>query len=509
MAQRGQSRRLSAQDASFLYFEKREAPLHIGSIAVFEGKVDYDRFVENVESKIHLIPLYQQLAVPAPFNISHPTWEWDPNFDIRRHIKRATCPSPGDDRTLFDFAAELFAPMLERDKPLWEMYVVEGLEGDRTALVSKVHHALVDGVSGIELFMLVMDVSPTPIPPAPAPQIEKTPASPPLMRFLDGLLDNSLTMMNAAMDRQRSVVDNIYGQGPARDALRALEATLPYLQVPVVRAPFNKPLHSGRKCAFSEYSFAEIRQIRQQAGGGTINDVVLTVLGGGMAKYLEMHGQTTHGRTIRVLTPVNVRKDDEKQSLGNRVSMLLIEVPVGVTDPIERLEIVRKRTEALKRRHVADGIEGMGSSGYIAPAALQAALGTLPTPPNTLANMVCTNVPGPMIPLYTVGHRLQAHYPLIPLGWEMGISLGVTSYDQKLFFGFMADAVNGSDVQRLKEFTDQAYVELRNAAGIGKSDLPQLGVSATPQKTTANGSETPKRKRASAPSTQAISAESA
>jgi WS/DGAT/MGAT family acyltransferase len=286
--------------------------------------------------------------------------------------------------------------------------------------------------------------------------------------------------------------------------MRAMEAMLPYLQVPVVRAPFNKPLKAGRKVAFSEYSFAEIRAIRQQAGGGTVNDVVLTVLGGGMAKYLEMHGQTTNGRTIRVLAPVNVRRDDERQALGNRVSMLLIEVPVGVPEPLERLELIRKRTEALKRRQVADGIEGLGSGSNAVPAGLQAFLGSLPGMPNTLANMVCTNVPGPMIPLYTIGHRLLANYPLIPLGWEMGISLGVMSYDQKLYFGFMSDVQHGSDVDRLKEFSDQAYVELRNAAGIGKSDLPQLGHSATP--TRPAEAKTPRR-RAAPSAAQALSAD--
>jgi WS/DGAT/MGAT family acyltransferase len=308
------------------------------------------------------------------------------------------------------------------------------------------------------------------------------------------------------MDRQRNLVENLSGQGPARNSLRALEAMLPYVQVPVVRAPFNKPLRSGRKVAFSEYSFAEIRQIRQAAGGGTVNDVVLTVLGGGMGKYLEMHGQTTHGRTVRVLAPVNVRRDEERQALGNRVSMLLIEVPAGVSDPLERLEMIRKRTEALKRRQVADGIEGLGSGTNTAPAALQAWLGTLPTPTNTLANMVCTNVPGPMIPLYSVGHRLLAHYPLIPLGWEMGISLGVTSYDQKLYFGFMSDAQHGDDVNRLKEFSDQAYVELRNAAGVGKSELPQLGVSAAPPEKAATNGATKKR-RAPATAPQAMAAD--
>jgi hypothetical protein len=225
-----------------------------------------------------------------------------------------------------------------------------------------------------------------------------------------------------------------------------------------------------------------------------------------MSRYLEMHGQSIADRNIRVLTPVNVRRDDERAALGNRVSMLLVEVPVGIPDPIERLTTVRKRTEALKRRHVADGIEGMGEAVNSVPPALQAFLGTLPTPSNTLANMVCTNVPGPMIPLYSVGHRLTAHYPMIPLGWEMAISLGVTSYDQKLYFGYMADAEDGSDVQRLKEFTDQAYVELRNAAGVERSDLPSFGMGAAREEPPAAPAP-PRRRRAAPSAAQAMAAD--
>ncbi len=474
MAQRGRDRRLSAQDASFLYFQKRESPLHIGSIAVFEGQVDLEGFIENLDAKINLIPRYQQIVVPAPFNIGHPTWEWDPNFDIRRHISAVKLAAPGTDQQLFDLGAELFSSMLDRNKPLWEMILIQGLQGNRSALLTKVHHCLVDGVSGIELLMLVMDVSPTPIPPAQLPDLEKDDAPPVLERFFDAMLDNMATSLDGLAGTGRNLVEDIGGTGPLRNRLHALETTLPYMQVPVVRAPFNKPLSPGRKVAFSEYSFQEIRQIRQ-AAGGTVNDVVLTVLGGGMAKYLEMHGQTTANRTIRVMSPVNVRKDDEVGALGNRVSALLIEVPVGMPDPLERLDAIRKRTEALKRRQVADGIEAMGNGINLTPPGVQAFLGSLPTPPNTLLNMVCTNVPGPMIPLYTLGHRLLAHLPMIPLGWEMGISLGVTSYDQRLFFGFMGDAVVGGDVGRLKEFADQAYVELRSAAGVAKSDLPLIG----------------------------------
>lgn len=497
MTQRGLGKRLSAQDASFLYTERKEAPLHIGSIAVFEGRVDYDAFVENVASKLHLIPRYQQLAVPAPLNVGHPTWEWDQDFDITRHIMRAEIEKPGDDEQLFELGANLFAPMLDRGKPLWEMYIVD-LEGDRSALISKVHHCLVDGVSGVELFMLVLDVSQNPMPPMPAPEIEKLPPEPPLMRFMDAILDNAMDTVDSWAASQNRSVNAAFGEASSRAIVRAIESALPYLQVPVTRTPFNRPFTGQRKVAFSEYSFQEIRQIRQ-ASGGTVNDVVLAVLGGGMGKYLEMHGQTTHGRSIRVMTPVNVRREDERSALGNRVSALLVEVPVGLTDSLERLDTIRKRTEALKRRQVAAGVESLGEALNNTPPMLQALLGALPPPANTLANMVCTNVPGPMIPLYSTGKRLLANYPLIPLAFEMGISLGVMSYDQKLYFGLMADAEDGEDVKRLGQFMEQSYVELRNAAGVSKSDLPALGLAAK--------DETPRRRRPAAAAAEALAAD--
>ena len=200
---------------------------------------------------------------------------------------------------------------------------------------------------------------------------------------------------------------------------------------------------------------------------------------------------------MRVLTPVNVRRADERGALGNRVSMLLVEVPLGVHDPVERLHVITERTEALKRRNVANGMEALSEGLAALPPALQAFAGSLPTPPNTLGHLVCTNVPGPMIPLYSVGHRLLAHYPLVPIAWEMGIGCGVTSYDQKLYFGLMADAEAGADVQRLKEFLDQSFIELRSAAGVARSDLPQLGVAAP----------APARRRRAARASEAMAAD--
>jgi diacylglycerol O-acyltransferase len=476
MAQGSLSNRMSAQDASFLYFEKEEAPLHIGSIGVFEGDVSYDKFVANVASKMHLIPRYMQRAIPAPFNIGHPSWEWDPDFDITRHIIPAEIDSPGTHEQLMELAGNLFAEKLDRDKPLWEIYLVRGLEGGRTAMVSKVHHCLVDGVSGIELLMIVLDVS-ADATPLESPDLEPRPPIPGVGRlFTDAAFDTMSQQLERLADLQMTLVDWLTtGADRSRSISRAIETTRPYVTVPVVRAPFNQPLRKGRKLSVSEFSFAEIRAIRQSVGG-TVNDVCLAILGGAVGRYLEMHNQKTEGRTLRVLTPVNVRREDEKGALGNRVSMLLVEVPLGVRDPVERLRLINARTGALKERNVADGISALGDMTADVPPMIQASLGSLPTPPNTLANMVCTNVPGPMIPLYTVGHRLIAHYPLVPLGWEMGVGCGVTSYNQKLYFGLMADASAAPDINRMKEFLDQAYVELRSGAGVAKSDIPVMGV---------------------------------
>jgi WS/DGAT/MGAT family acyltransferase len=267
----------------------------------------------------------------------------------------------------------------------------------------------------------------------------------------------------------------------------------------VDRAPFNKPLKGKKKLAVSEFSFAEVRAIRANAGG-TVNDVCLTVLGGALGRYFEMHGQKTTGRMARILTPVNIRREDERAALGNRVSMLLVEVPVGSGDPLERLAAINARTDRLKRSNVAEGVELFGDLVNNTPPAMQAFLGSLPPPPNTLANMVCTNVPGPMIPLYCVGHRMLAHYPLIPLGWEMGLSCGVTSYDQKLYFGLMADEDCAPDVERMKEFLDQAFVELRSAAGVTREEAPvRVGQAAV--------AVNARRRRASAAASQALAAD--
>jgi WS/DGAT/MGAT family acyltransferase len=340
-------------------------------------------------------------------------------------------------------------------------------------MVSKVHHCLVDGVSGIELLLVTLDVSPDP----PATVIPIKPYAPrPLpdraTTLLGALCDDAKERLNRWAGLQKSLVDLAMGgdRTGARNIYRALEMALPYFALPVARAPFNRRLGGKRKLAGSEFSFEEIRAIRG-ACGGTVNDVVLTVLGGALGRYLELHGQSTRGRAMRVLTPVNVRREGESGTLGNRVSMLLVEVPVGEADPLARLRTISRRTGVLKRSHAGDGLELMTEAmlGWSTP--LTAALGKVGPPPNTVANIVCTNVPGPMIPLYCVGHEMLNGYPIVPLGWDLGVGCAVTSYNHMMYFGLMADAEAAPDLHRLKEFLDQSYEELRTAAGI---ERPQL-----------------------------------
>ena len=478
MGQGNLSHRLSAQDAAFLYNEGEEAPMNMGSVAVFQGEISYERLVENLEPKMHLCPRYRQRVIPAPFNLHHPTWEFDPDYSIRRHIIPVRLDPPGSDDQLRELAARLFQGMLSRDKPLWEVYLVHGLQEGRSAMVFKVHHCLVDGVSGVELLMMVLDVSPNPPPPPPPPgPYEPPPVPDTVTRFFDAVFDRLADGLKTTADIQKALLNTMDNPATARSLNRALETALPYFAVPGQRAPFNASFSGERKLAWSEYDFSEVRAIRQ-ACGATVNDVVLAVLGGALSRYYEGHGQATDGQIARVLTPVNVRREDERGALGNRISMILVEVPLGLRSPIERLNAIRERTERMKRDHVADGIGLAADSLDILPPMLQALFGALPKPPNTLANMVCTNVPGPMIPLYSLGHRLEAHYPLMPIAWEMGVGCAVTSYNQKLYFCLMADAKAAQDVKRLGDFLTEAYVELRSAAGVAASELPTIAVEA-------------------------------
>jgi WS/DGAT/MGAT family acyltransferase len=467
------TRRMSAEDAWFLYFERPDAPLHIGSVGIFEGQVPFEDLRRSMAQRMHLIPRYRQRAMIPPLYAGHPTWEDDLSFKVDNHVHKLDVPGPVTMEQVRGLASAIFAPMLPRDRPLWDMTLIPNVEGDRTAFVSRVHHCLVDGVSGIELLLAVLDLTPDPPPPAPPtePWAPKPPPEP-MAAWADALFDQWDRNVRAFNEWQSNILDPRGQMRAMTDFTRAMQSVLPNLRRPP-QLPWNKPISGRRYVAWTHMSFQEVRAIRGSVGG-TVNDVMLTVLGGGLGRYLDAHGVKTEGLRVRLMIPVNVRREAEKGALGNRVSMMLPNIPVGIADPLKRLEAVRGEMETLKARNQADAFEALRRFAENLPAAYHALAGMGGVPQGG-ANLVCTNVPGPMIPLYTVGHRMLAHYPLVPLAGDLGIGAGITSFDKALYMSVMCDPDIVPDVDIIGEACADEFRRLRGAAGVPVDDLPQIG----------------------------------
>jgi diacylglycerol O-acyltransferase len=466
MVQTKLNRQLTSVDASFLYFEKKEAPMHIGSVSVFEGEIPFDAFVNNLVSKLHLLPRYQQKVVPDPFMLGHPTWEFDPDFDITKHVFKVQIDSPGSEQQLIELAGRIFTPMMDRKKPLWDIFLVYGLKGKRSAMIARVHHAMVDGVSGVDLLKVVLDISPNP-EPVKSEFIPRPPQPDATRRLFDSLLGSLQEGMNRWMEFQNGLLNltQALTQEQTRGAAQEMAGILPGLAAPPAMLPFNKACSGERKLVWSEFSFAEARAIRA-AAGGTVNDVVLTVLSGAVSRYVEAHGQKIEGRAVRVMVPVSMRQEDKRGALGNLVSMLPVEIPLDMKDPLERFRFVNQKTVAMKSARVAEGISTMTALMGILPAPVQALVGAIATTPIPAFNMVSTNVPGPQVPMYASGKRMVAYYPHVPVGYAVGVGCAIMSYDQKLYFGLTSDVRAMPDVERLKQFLDESFLELRTAAGV-------------------------------------------
>jgi WS/DGAT/MGAT family acyltransferase len=479
--------RFGALDAAFLNFESKEMPLHIGGVCVFEGAIPFERFVATIESKLDLIPRYREKVMFPFLNIGYPTWQYDPDFDIRRHIIRVKLDPPGSDEQLRELAGRIFTPLLDRNKPLWETYVVEGLAGGRSALICKVHHCIVDGVAGIGLMNVMLDPSPEErrLPRRKAYRPPKLPD--PATLFVDAFTDSLAQIPKRLSDARDAVMG--YGALLRTDSFAALGLErvvdrMPELLSPVERLPFNRRCSGERQVYWTEFPFAEAHAIRS-ACGCTVNDVVLTVVAGAVAKYTTLHGQTVKNRFFRPMVPVNVRPPEEAiGAFGNLISLMLVALPLGIRDPIARLKHINELTQAMKGARTPELFRlSLAWLGLLPPplqAFLAGNLGWLNTP-IPLFHMVCTNVPGPRIPLYSCGRRMVACYPHVPTGMDVGISVAIESYDQKLYFALTTDALAAPDGGRMIEFLEASFQELRAAAGV-PATKPQATRARTPRK---------------------------
>jgi len=466
------SNRLTSMDAAFLYLEKKEAPMHIGSVSIFEGEIPFKKFIANLNAKLPLLPRYRQRITPAPFNLSHPTWAIDPDFDIKNHVFRVRIDKPGTEAQLVELAARVLTPVMNRNKPLWDIHLVYGLEGKRMAMIARVHHCMVDGISGVDLLKIVLETSAVAKPvavPKPAP----VPKQDPLRRVFDSLLGGMQEGMNRMMEFQNGLLSLAEAfSGGSEHTIPGLSEMFTNLAAPASVLPFNRACSGERKLVWSRFSFAEARAIRA-ALKGTVNDVVLTVLAGAVAKYVRQHRQKIKGRSLRVMVPVSLRREEQRGTLGNLVSLLPLEIRLDLADPIERFKHINRKTLAMKSARAAESLNMLAALIGILPASVQATLGALTRFPLPPVNMVATNVPGPQVPLFAMGRRMLDYYPYVPVGYTVGCGCAIMSYDQKLYFGLSSDVQAMPDVERLKEFLEESFIELRDAAGVSEIE-PQV-----------------------------------
>lgn len=443
--------------------------MHIGSVHIFEGEVPFDDFVEMMDVKMQFIPRYQQIVKFDPFYLGHPTWEFDENFDIRNHIFKIQLDEGSTEADLIKLSGELFTPMMDRAKPLWDIYWIYGLEGDQTAMLARIHHCMVDGMSGIDIIKIMLDLTPEikPLPPKkPIPRAEKLD---PTRQFFDSLLGGVEEGLNRWTEFQNGLINltQALTAPPTREAVQKISPEMPRLVTPAAMLPFNKQCSGERKLVWSQFSFAEARAIRG-ALNGTVNDVALTVLSSAVAKYVKHHGESLTGRNLRIMVPVSLRQDEQRGALGNLVSILPVEIPLDLDDLTARFRYVNEKTGAMKGGRVAEGLNLFSAMMGMLPPPVQALAGALATTPLPAVNIVATNVPGPQVSLYTMGKKMTAYYPYVPVGYAVGCGCAILSYDQKITFGLTADVQAMPDVEVLQKFLEESFAELRQVAGVSE-----------------------------------------
>ncbi len=481
------SHRMTSQDASFIYGESNSGPLHIGSLDIFDGPIDYDELVDHMAQRMHLLHRYRQKLVFVPFNLAHATFEDDPDFDLRNHVKCHSLPEGTDDKAFVRAAMAVFEPVLDRRKPVWEMHLFQGLAGGRSAVVWKIHHCLVDGVSGMELLTVALDLRAEAQPPAPPETPWEPPPLPsPFRRLTNAVIDLVQNRLNDArkaaelIESPRTIAD----QAALLAAYAGKAAGMMSRQI--VAAPWNARLVTPtRSLAWLNVSFGEVRAIRN-ALGGTVNDIVLAILSEAAARYMKHHQVQTNHAPLRIGCPVNVRRGAESGALGNRVSMMFPELPSEPMEVAARVQAVIRETERIKAGNEPQALELMLSGsdliaptmmglssligthaidlasrlGGLAPAGLTKML-TLPPPG---INFIATNVPGAQVPLYLAGRKMTEMVGLVPLGANLGYNVAIVSYNQMLIFGMMAEPRLMPDVELMQAFATEVFIELMAAA---------------------------------------------
>src|ERR1700742_4256400 len=456
--------RLTAVDASFFSNESSASHMHVGAILIFEGPPPrYVDLVEHVRGRLKHVPRFRQRLVVPPLEAGRPLWADDVNFNLTYHIRHSGLPDPGGEQQLKRLAARVFSQQLDRSKPLWELWLVQGLERDRFALLTKIHQAMVDGISGVDIGTVLFDLEPV---PAPAPAGERwVPQKWPSTAGVVGLgIGDAIGLPIALAGRAIEAVR--HPETTARKAVEGLEALTevvgPFAD-PAPAVPLNHEIGPHRRFVWARSELATFKRIKDSLGG-TVNDVVLAVVTGALRDWLHGRGIRTEGLELRALVPVSIRSEDERGNLGNRIALMRGPLPVYVEDPVRRLRVVTEAMDGLKRSKQALGAEVISRFNDFAPPTLlaQASRVNFST---RLFNLIVTNVPGPQIPLYVLGRELEEVFPVAFLPQNHALAVAIMSYHGKIGFGLLADYDSMEDVESIAAGINDSLAELEEAAG--------------------------------------------
>lgn len=467
---------MSPMDASFLHIEGPMNPMHIGGVSIFEGPAPpFERLEEMVEGKLGLVPRYRQKVRFIPLGLGRPVWVDDPHFNLSYHLRHSALPPPGNDEQLRRTAARIFAQRLDRGKPLWEIWMLEGLAENRWALLSKVHHCMVDGVSATDLMSIMFGGDAAATGGAWEPEPEPSGGELVVRTLTHRTLNPSeqLRTVRAAARAPREALDQ------ARDLVRGIASGARVLR-PAGGSSLVGSVGPHRTWRWAHVRLGDVKTVRS-AIGGTVNDVVLALVSGGLRDLLESRGESVADRAIRALVPVSVRRPGERGVYNNRVSAMFAELPVGIADPAERLDAVRAQMDGLKQSKQAVAGDVLTSlSGFAPPMLLALGARLAARSPSLGLQTGVTNVPGPQQPLYTLGRRLLESYPYVPVIGKVRISIAIFSYDGGLYFGVTGDYDSSNDIDILTTGVERSIAELIAPLAPPRGDRPQAEPRKTP-----------------------------
>jgi WS/DGAT/MGAT family acyltransferase len=461
--------RLTGLDASFLHLEDGTSHMHVAAVMTLKGEPpEYEELLEAIGSRLSLVPRYRQRLAFVPFGQGRPRWVDDPHFNIGYHVRVTALPDPGDEEQLKRLAGRVFSQPLDRDKPLWEIWVVEGLEGGgRFAILSKTHHALVDGISGVDLISVLFDTKPGPAPPPPPEEGRRwlpQPMPSGTQLLAESLLERATVPaevvrgVRALLRAPRRIAGAALGSVAGLGALARTGLNLP------PDTPYNTAIGPHRRFTWVRAELADVKKVKNELGG-TVNDVMLALVAGALRRHLRRRGVDTEGMELKAMVPVSVRGEEGRGALGNQVAAVMAPLPVGTDDAVARYQQIHQAMDEVKSSGQAVGAQVLTDLTGFAPPNIMSQASRMVVGQRWF-NLVVTNVPGPQLALYLMGREMQDIMPMVPLAPNQALGVAIMSYNGRINFGLVGDYDAMYDLDDLEDDFEAALAELAGAAGV-------------------------------------------